>query len=177
MDWPDIYQRLRRDPEDAQAWYALEARVRAWAGAELSNRGSAVRDDVVAEACAAAVMSIDKARGSDTFGVFVKGQYLNARRRALRDQARQPQPLTAELQSSYAPDIRDALPLDILQECFATLPDREQRAVGLRYFDEAGSEEIANDLGVAPGYARRIVFNGLARLRQCVRARLMQEVA
>jgi RNA polymerase sigma factor (sigma-70 family) len=137
----------------------------------------ALRDDVVADTCSSVVLSIAKARGGQTFAGFVKGWYLNARRRALRELARQPDllPETAatsdNLYSACDPG------LDLVRQCWKLLTARERMAVKLRYFDEASSEQIAHALQVAPGNARRIVFNGLAKLRRCVGARQQEEVA
>jgi len=61
----------------------LESGIRSWARAELWQRGWTVVDDVVAETAAEVVLAMRKARGADTFGGFVRGHYLNVRRRAL----------------------------------------------------------------------------------------------
>jgi DNA-directed RNA polymerase specialized sigma24 family protein len=49
--------------------------------------------------------------------------------------------------------------------------------VELRYFDAASFEQIAQALSVGTINARRIVFNALTKLRQCVRSLQTQEVA
>jgi RNA polymerase sigma factor (sigma-70 family) len=167
MDWTEIYRRLRRNRNDPEAWGRLEARIRAWARPELWNRGWAVVDDVVAEASAEVVLAIEKARGAETFAGFVRGHYLNVRRRVLV--ARQVAVTSLEGVDPPAPAQRPAEPPEwrILDACLEALPERERRAVRLRYFEGAAAERIAAALSVSTGNARRIVFNGLAKLRRC----------
>jgi RNA polymerase sigma factor (sigma-70 family) len=61
--------------------------------------------------------------------------------------------------------------LALLSQCLGTLPQRERRAVELRFFQQASLAEMATALGVPEGNARRIVLNGLALLRRCMEAR------
>jgi RNA polymerase sigma factor (sigma-70 family) len=63
------------------------------------------------------------------------------------------------------------LALALLAQCLGTLPQRDRRALELRYFRQASPAEIAGALGVPEGDVRPIVFNGLTLLRSCMRAR------
>jgi len=174
MEWAEIYRRLRRRLDDAEAWTALEEKVRRWARRDLWMRGAEVVDDVVADTCSDAVMGLAAARGAETFAGFVGGQYLNARRRALRALARTqslgdmdpPEPVGEE-----GPDEEE---LAILRRCLAALPERERRALELRWLEEppVPYDTLATALAVTGGNARRIVFNALARLRRCVQESL-----
>jgi RNA polymerase sigma factor (sigma-70 family) len=78
-----------------------------------------------------------------------------------------------------APDPEPSIDDDALEwlyHCLTKLPPRERQAVDLRFFRDASQEEIARVLGVTTGNARRIVFNGVVRLRQCIqRARVENE--
>ena len=58
----------------------------------------------------------------------------------------------------------------VLDACLERLPERDRRAVELRYFAKARAEQIAQELRVSEGNARRIVFNGVNRLRKCAQA-------
>jgi RNA polymerase sigma factor (sigma-70 family) len=58
----------------------------------------------------------------------------------------------------------------VLGNCLERLPERDRRAVELRYFQDARTEHIARELQVSPVNARRIVFNGVNRLRKCAQA-------
>jgi RNA polymerase sigma factor (sigma-70 family) len=168
MLWVEIYSRLARDRNDMMAFTALQHRVARWAERQLTSPACrSERDDVVAETCAAVVLGLDEAYGPDTFAGFVYGHYLNARRRALRSVRRgtvpfgdQDPPDPAERTESTADE------LALLERCLAELPPRERRAVEMRYFAEASAGEIASALSVTEVNARRIVFNGLARLRR-----------
>lgn len=167
MEWSEIYRRLRRRLDDGEAWTALEEKVRRWVRRDLWTRGSEVVDDVVADTCSDAVMGLAAARGPDTFAGFVSGHYLNARRRALSALART-QPLEGiDPPAPEAEEGPDEEELAILRRCLGALPERERRAVELRFFEEAPYDQVSGDLGVTGGNARRIVFNALARLRRC----------
>lgn len=150
----------------------LDAGVRAWARADLWNRGWTAVDDAVAESCADVVLAIEKARGAHTFAGFVRGVYLNVRRRAIAA-ARAP---VTTLEGVDPPALPEE-PIDVtewrvLDGCLEALPDREREAVRLRYFEGAAAERIATTLAVTPGNARRIVFNGLAKVRRCAKEAL-----
>jgi RNA polymerase sigma factor (sigma-70 family) len=167
MDWAEIYLRLKRNRNDQTAWDGLEAGVRAWARPDLWNRGWALVDDVVAETSAEALLALERARGAETFAGFVRGHYLNVRRRTLV--ARQAAVTSLEGVDPPATTERSVEPPEwrVLDACLETLPAREREAVRLRYYEDAAAERIAAALAVTPGNARRIVFNGLARLRRC----------
>jgi RNA polymerase sigma factor (sigma-70 family) len=167
VNWPDIYARLKHDSEDARAWDALESNVRGWARPELWQHGWHVVDDVVADTCSTVVLSLGRARGGETFSKFAYGHFLNVRRRVLS--ARRPQFSLDGVDPPAPTEGADGDErLGVLRACLETLPSRERQALELRYFEECSSKQIAVALGVTIGNARRIVFNGLAHLRQCV---------
>ncbi len=174
MDWPEIYSRLRADRNDAAAWGELEARVRRWARATLGEHGPDLVEDAVADTCTRVVLDLGAARGAETFGGFTKGKFLNARKAAIA-WLRQPiVRLDDELElaspSAARPESRwDAL-YEVLDRCLERLPHRDRLAVQLRYYEDAQAARIARERQVTEGNARRIVFNGVNRLRKCAQA-------
>jgi RNA polymerase sigma factor (sigma-70 family) len=173
LAWQSIYARLRVDRDDRIAFEALWRRVARWANRQLYGPGllRELREDVVAETCAATILGIEHAYGADTFSGFVFGQFLTARRRYLR---------YARLEIIALEDVHPAGAYDdepqedelaLLEACLLELRPRERQAVELRYFACASSTEIASALDVSTTNARRIVFNGLQRLRRGARGR------
>lgn len=171
VDWATICTRLRFDSNDQAAWDALEGRVRVWAVDRLRGLGSEIVEDAIADMCASVVMDLPAARGPDTFRGFVLGKCLNVAKGAFRlgqlervslDRAVE----LADVPSATADDPRFA----VLDHCLERLPERDRRAVELRYFAKARAEQIARELRVSEGNARRIVFNGVNRLRKCAQA-------
>ena len=171
MEWSVICTRLRADQNDQEAWDALAARVRARARSRLLDLGEDVVEDVVADTCATVVMDIEASRGPETFGGFVLGKYLNALKGATRlaSMRRVSLDAIADLPATMSSDVFDAR-LVVLGQCLERLPERDRRAVELRYFQEARAEHIARELQVSAVNARRIVFNGVNRLRKCAQA-------
>jgi RNA polymerase sigma factor (sigma-70 family) len=167
MDWEQIYCRLAADANDARAWSALERRVRAWARAVFWKHGHHLVEDVVADTCASVAVNLEGARGAETFAGFAYGHFLNARRAVLRSGLPTGQPLgSIDIAAPLAND--DGLDPDVLGRlrlALAAIPQRERTAVVMRYFHESNSARIAAELGVTTGNARRILFNGLSRLR------------
>ena len=166
MDWAEIYTRLSADRNDPEAWADLESRVTPWARRSLWQRGWHVIEDAVADTCSTVVMSLDKARGAETFSGFVYGYFLNVRRRMLQEPIVQPVPDDTSSQAEEGPAEDE---LDLLRRCLDELSARERHAVELRYFEEATAEEIASALGVSEVNARQVVFRGLGRLRDCAK--------
>ena len=171
VEWSTICVRLRADQNDQAAWDALAARVRARARARLLEHGEDLVEDVVADTCAAVVLDLDAARGPDTFKGFVLGKYLNVQKGALKLVKARRTSLDQALDIPAGPP-SDALDrrLLVLDRCLEGLPERDRRAVELRYFEQARAEHIARELRVSPVNARRIVFNGVNRLRRCAQA-------
>jgi RNA polymerase sigma-70 factor (ECF subfamily) len=139
----------------------------------LGRFGSYVVEDAVEDACVEVVLDLHAAHGVSTFGGFVLGKYLNARKKAWRAQeAVRTQPLGPE--DAYVGDPPDAEEepdpdeLAALRQCLEHLPQREQRAVALRYFEDAPSERIAAELGVRRGNARMLVNRGVTHLKECL---------
>jgi DNA-directed RNA polymerase specialized sigma24 family protein len=116
-------------------------------------------------------MDLASAYGPETFRGFVLGKYLNAEKGALRLAALRRVSLDAavDVPASSSSDVFDQR-LAVLGRCLERLPERDRRAVELRFFQEARAEHIAHELQVSAGNARRIVFNGVNRLRKCAQA-------
>jgi RNA polymerase sigma factor (sigma-70 family) len=166
MEWDEIYKRLEHDMNDPTAWSALERRVKTWARRDFSRAGQHIVDDATADTCAAIALRLVGARGAETFAGFAYGHYLNTRRNIRRGSAVNLQPIgTQDFAAPEADDGPDPDALARLQREIAALPQRERVAVTMRYFEDCNSERIAAALGVTSGNARRILFNGLSRLR------------
>lgn len=171
MEWATICTRLRGDANDQAAWDALEERVRAMARERLAGLGQELIEDAIADTCASVVLDLPSARGPETFRGFVLGKYLNVQKGVLR---------LASLTRGSLDQVDDlsAAPLgdpddpryQVLDRCLERLPTRDRRAVELRYFEEAHASRIARELSVSEVNARRIVFNGVNRLRKCAQA-------
>jgi RNA polymerase sigma factor (sigma-70 family) len=172
MDWDQIYDRLTSDANDAVAWAALERRVEVWGRAAFWTQARHLIADIVVDTCAAIAINLESARGGATFAGFAYGHFLNARRRLLRAELQSNVPLDdIDVPAPPADEGPDPDALTHLRSALATLPPRERAAVTLRYFDELSSAGIAAALGVSRVNARRIVFNGLRRLRTRMRGR------
>jgi RNA polymerase sigma factor (sigma-70 family) len=174
-EWSDIYLRLRRDREDVAAWRAVADRVRVWARAQLGRRGWEVVEEAVAETCATMAVSLDRARGADTFRGFACCCFWTARRRVLLQLVRPHASLDGIDVAAPAEGGLDRETLALLRRCLEALPPRERTAVRMRFLEEASSAAIAAALGVSEVNARQLVFRGLARLRPTVAAGLAAE--
>ncbi|MGI9146383.1 MAG: sigma-70 family RNA polymerase sigma factor [Chloroflexota bacterium] len=171
MDWEEIYCRLRVDNNDIEAWLAVERRVKSWGRAVFWSRGAHVVQDAVADTCAAVALNLGDARGPDTFAGFVYGHFLNVRRRVLRGVPTWMPLEGIELPAPDQEEVPDPEQVQRLQRALAELPSRERTAVVLRYFEDCPSARIAAELGVTDGNARRILYNGLRRLRTRLHSR------
>ena len=168
LEWPEIYERLQSDREDFEAHSALTSRVHGIARAALRQYGWQLVEDVVADTCSAVVMSLQKARGADTFKGFVIGIYLNTRRFYLDHWSASGTLEAIDLPAAAEPrPDHDALAL--LQECVGELPPRERTAILLRFFEDAPYSRIAEALKVTQNNARQIVHVAKARLTECAR--------
>jgi RNA polymerase sigma factor (sigma-70 family) len=176
MDWAEIFRWLQRDPNNVPAWEALRLHVWHWAQLDLGGRGEATVEEAVADTCARVGVSLRTARGAETFGGFVKHQYLAARREVLRFLAQQPRVLS----SGPLPDppdegatiedlvIEGPYRRQALQRCLNRLPERERRAIELLYFRESGIAGVAATLGITRLNARQILWHARTRLRGCL---------
>jgi RNA polymerase sigma factor (sigma-70 family) len=171
VDWATICTRLLDDANDQAAWAALEARVRVWAFERLRDLGSEAVEDAVADMCTSVVLDLAAARGPETFRGFVLGKCLNVAKGAVRLAAYERVPLDRVVDLANASQLSDDDPrFAVLDACLERLPERDRRAVELRFYAEARAEQIALELRVSAGNARRIVFNGVNRLRKCAQA-------
>lgn len=82
---------------------------------------------------------------------------------AHRASVRAPEPIADVDARGGAADVpRDG----VLWACVARLPDKQRRAVTLRYCGDLSHREIADVMETSEDAARRNVFEGLARLRK-----------
>jgi RNA polymerase sigma factor (sigma-70 family) len=169
LDWPEIYHRLAADRADSPAWNALALQVRRWAERDARWNGAEEVEDAIAEVCVKAVVEFDRARGPETFIGFVYGQYLNLRPGTWRrpDPPEPPNPRPPDDAWDDEAAAQSGMVVGRLKTCFGELPALERRAIELRYFEGASGERIASELGLSIEDLRRVVFNGLARLREC----------
>jgi RNA polymerase sigma factor (sigma-70 family) len=169
MEWGEIYRRLARDSNDAAAWSALELRVRRWALRGFRGRGWDATEDAVADTCAAAVLSLGRAYGAETFSGYAYGYYLNVCRR-MRRETQEPlvrlgeQDLQDPSETGHGDAESSEEQLVALRGALRELPARQRRAVVLRYFSRKSAAEIGAALDVTEGNARWLVCDGLARL-------------
>ena len=169
MQWEKIYAQLVADWEDQAAWTALAARVRARARSELWRLGQDAVEELVADTCAAVAVTFDRAHGPRTFGGFVLGQYLNARRQALRAAGRPTVSLEGvevEVAAAAADEGLDPEQVRQLHAVLAELPPRQRAALLLRYAEELPPAGIAAQLRTSEGNARLLVHRGLGHLRR-----------
>lgn len=100
----------------------------------------------------------------------LKGWLLTVAARAAmdghRDRARRPVPMAdPPEQIGSVPGEPNDLPDNGLWTLVAELPERERMAVGLRYALDQPHAEIAATIGVSEAMSRRLVSDGLAKLR------------
>ena len=62
--------------------------------------------------------------------------------------------------------------LAALKDCTENLSDRAQRALQLRYRDQATREQIATDLDLSPHGAKNLLQRAKQRLRDCLKRKL-----
>ena len=62
--------------------------------------------------------------------------------------------------------------LAALKDCTGNLSDRAQRALQLRYRDQATREQIATDLDLSPHGAKNLLQRAKQRLRDCLKRKL-----
>ena len=104
----------------------------------------------------------------------LKGWLLTVAARAAmdghRDRARRPVPMAEPPERTGSGFGNPAeLPGDEIWTLVAELPERERVAVGLRYALDQPHAEIAAEIGVSEAMSRRLVSDGLARLRIALR--------
>ncbi|HKA69792.1 MAG TPA: sigma-70 family RNA polymerase sigma factor [Actinomycetes bacterium] len=111
-------------------------------------------------------------------GRNLKGWLLTVAARAAmdghRDRARRPVPM-ADPPERAGPGVGEPgelpseLPGDGIWTLVAELPERERIAIGLRYVVDQPHAEIAAAIGVSEAMSRRLVSDGLAKLRTAIR--------
>jgi RNA polymerase sigma factor (sigma-70 family) len=171
--WPQLHASLSQDPGHLQTWLDLEDQVKQMIRQHLPDLDHGAAQDAVDQLCIQMAADLGKARGSETFQGVVAGQLLTLcrpiRPRAQVERSEVPTP-DFYVSSPCAEDPGE-LALALLSQCLGALPERERRALELRFFHQASLAEMATALGMPEGNARRTVFSGLALLRRCMEAR------
>jgi RNA polymerase sigma factor (sigma-70 family) len=171
--WPQLHASLRQHPGELQTWRDFEDQANQMIRQQIPDLDHGAAQDAVDQLCIQMAADLGKAHGSETFQGVVAGQLLTIRR-PIRPRAqigRSEVPASGFSVASPAAEDPGELALALLSQCLETLPQRERRAVELRFFQQASLAEMATALAVPEGSARRIVLNGLALLRRCMEAR------
>ena len=71
-------------------------------------------------------------------------------------------------------DLSGDLAVDALRACLKTLTDRAQRALQMRFAEDASRVEIGEALGITDHGARNLMQRAKHQLRQCVQEKLRQ---
>jgi RNA polymerase sigma factor (sigma-70 family) len=176
LQWLEIYKRIKRDPNDLQAFTCLKNRIDRWAKRDFWKHGGLWIDDVVADTCFAVVEHIHDAFGEKTFCAFVVGHYWNVRRRFFKEVQYNIENIPVEEVDPANPpaDPEEDRSLAYLLDCIDRLAERERIAINMRWRDEQPYEEVARTLKVKSGNARRIVFNAIQMLGKCIQNKRAQ---
>jgi len=170
MDWEEIYTRIKTNPDDSDAYLQLEEHVKRWARKDLWIQGVPAVHDATTDTCEIVVLNIERARSRATFRGFVIGHYFNVRKRYFRQKPDIPID-NVTLCAPDPPDPDDAA-MAALHKCLEKLRSREKEAIRMKFWGDCSYHEIAEKLSVRLGNARRIAFNGVQSLRDCVAASL-----
>lgn len=176
MDWDEIYRRIKKDPDDRQAFSALKGNVERWEKRDFWKHGQFWTDDVVAGTCNTVIDRIDDARGEKTFCGFVIGKYCNVRRHYLKEVKNRLQNVPVEeADSEKEPQSNpeENIKYEPLLECIDLLRDREKCAIRLRFLEELPYCDVAQQLKVEMGNARKIVCVAIELLRKCMQAKMV----
>jgi RNA polymerase sigma-70 factor, ECF subfamily len=146
-------------------------------------RDPSAAEDLVAETLVEAWRSLSRYNGSCRFSTWLFSILLHRHQKALRRARSRPIPL-ATLPSAVADERRQAqenLPAaglspadeamrreaaDKLREAVAALPEKHQRVILLRFFEEASLPEIAIVLGCSVGTVKSRLHYALEKLRE-----------
>lgn len=168
MSFEQIHDRMSLDPKDETAVSDLRSQILRWViDDRIMDHLVVGGEDVINGAIYSVLVTFRNSRGRETFKGFVRGHYLNARKKAWRD----PEVVPLDLQVHDRFD--DGLPITdfYLGECLETLRDanpKQFRAVMMRDFNHCEYSEIALRLGIAPDFARQTVSRGHRALRECL---------
>jgi RNA polymerase sigma factor (sigma-70 family) len=115
---------------------------------------------------AEAFVALITARPADPEAWLIAGVYRAAIefRRRRGTEAHVPRSLTAE-------ELRHLQDAGIVRSVLATLPEPAKRAMLLRFAQRRSYAEIAEELGIATQYAKRLVREGFVRIREEQRRR------
>lgn len=127
--------------------------------------GAARAEDCFQETMLAALRAYEELRDA---GAVRSWLFAIAARKAIdghRDAARAPEPV-ADVEARAATPPPSAA--EAVWRRVAALPDKQRRAVTLRYRGDLSHRDIARAMGITEAAARRNVFEGLARLKRAL---------
>lgn len=128
--------------------------------ATLITGDLASAEDVVQEAFARAIARWHRIRSYDRPGAWVRRVTI---RLAVRDRTRRTRELASP--TDREPATTDPEPPDPeLVDALRALPKNQRAALVLFYFEGLPTDEVATELGVAPGSARSLLHRGRATL-------------
>lgn len=72
-------------------------------------------------------------------------------------------------------DLSGDLAVETLRQCFSNLTERAQKALRMRFAEEASRNAIADALEITEHGARNLMQRAKQQLRQCVEAKLGEQ--
>lgn len=134
---------------------------REWSGlvrlAWLLTRSREAAEDIVHEA----FLRLDaRPTPPDDPGPYLRRMVINGTQDHHRRVAIEKRHLPAPAQPTFIPEV------DEIWEVLSRLPERQRRALVLRYYADLTLEQIADVLGCPLGTVKSLVHRGLARLRE-----------
>jgi RNA polymerase sigma-70 factor, ECF subfamily len=179
----DLLTRARAGESSAFCQLAAQHEGRLLQQACGLTRDQSAAEDLVAETLVEAWRSLGRYNGTCRFSTWLFSILLHRHQKALRRARSRPIPLAA-LPSSEADERRQAqenLPTtglspadeamrreaaDKLREVVATLPEKHQQVILLRFFEEASLPEIGAVLGCSVGTVKSRLHYALEKLRE-----------
>ncbi len=135
-------------------------------------------EDIVQQAFVQAFLKLDQFQRNDDFGAWVKQIARNVVRQRLRADSRESRRLfvyrdrlAARLDDPRASDHEDEY-LEALEACRKTLPERQDRILGLYYRDNLSFSEIADKLQSSVDAVTRTASRSRLALRDCIQRRM-----
>lgn len=122
-----------------------------------------VAEDAAQEACAAAFSSIRSLRSSAAFSVWF--YRIVVREAFAQERRRKPGPSLSDVPESATPFTSAIVRLDVLR-ALEKLPPRQRAAVGLYYYAQLSSVEIAEIFGIADSSVRFHLMQARRRLER-----------
>jgi RNA polymerase sigma factor (sigma-70 family) len=121
-------------------------------------------DDCFQETMLAALRAYDQVREAGAIRSWLFAIAVHKAIDGRRDEVRAPEPVAAL--DSLATTVEPASHDDALWSAVRSLPDKQRRAVSLRYLADLSHREIGEVMGTTEASARRNVFEGVRRLKR-----------